>query len=113
VGEMSRPGEALHNVDAEEFSRLMTELSDAEVIDVRTYPEFSVGHLEGAQLYDVMEADWAERIAGLDREKPYLVYCRSGSRSYHAGLHMQDSGFREVYNLAGGIISWTGVIVND
>jgi rhodanese-related sulfurtransferase len=105
--------EALQNVDAEEFARLMTELGGAELIDVRTYPEFAAGHLEGAQLFDLMEPDWADRIEGLDREKPYLVYCRSGSRSYHAGLHMQDAGFREVYNLAGGIISWTGVIVND
>jgi rhodanese-related sulfurtransferase len=113
MGEERTRIEALRNVDADEFSRLMTDLGNAEVIDVRTYPEYASGHLEGAVLYDLMEPDWVERIEALDREKPYLVYCRSGSRSFHAGLHMQDAGFREVYNLAGGIISWTGVIVND
>jgi hypothetical protein len=60
-----------------------------------------------------MEADWAERIAGLDRGETLPCVLPEREPELPRGLHMQDSGFREVYNLAGGIISWTGVIVND
>lgn len=66
--------------------------STRTVIDVRTPDEFAAGHVEGALLIDVSAPDFAERIAELDPEGEYLVYCRSGNRSAQAVATMRDTG---------------------
>jgi rhodanese-related sulfurtransferase len=43
----------------------------------------------------------------LDKTKNYYIYCRSGNRSYHAGVFMLAEGFESVQHLKDGIISWT------
>mgnify|MGYP006269157647 CR=1 FL=1 len=101
------------NVDAAEFARLAEDLADAQLIDVRTPEEYEQGHLDGAQLVDIMDPDFAERIAELDKQRPCLVYCRSGNRSFHAGMFMKQQGFEKVYNLADGILGWNGAVVTD
>ena len=105
--------DALQNVDAGEFAALLQEHPKAELIDVRTSFEFTSGHLPDAHLYDMMDPEWADRIDALDRDGTYFLYCRSGSRSYQAGLYMQQLGFRHVYNLADGIISWDGDVTTE
>jgi rhodanese-related sulfurtransferase/predicted small lipoprotein YifL len=77
------------------------------VLDVRTPEEFGQGHLAGAELIDINTADFEARIAELDRDRPYLVYCRSGSRSESARLLMEDLGFVDVADVDGGITAWT------
>lgn len=101
------------NVDADEFARLMNSLGDAQLLDVRTLAEYQDGHLDGAQLIDIMDPEFAERIDALDRTRPCLVYCRSGNRSFHAGMFMKQQGFETVYNLADGILGWNGAVVTD
>jgi len=64
----------------------------ATVIDVRTPEEFAAGHVEGAELIDIKDAGFAERIAALDPATTYVVYCRSGNRSATAATRMRDSG---------------------
>ena len=67
--------------------------ADLVVLDVRTPEEFSEGHLEGAVLVDFYDADFAEQLAALDPDVPYLVYCRSGNRSGQTLDIMQQLGF--------------------
>ena len=47
-----------------------------------------------------------EKIKALDKSKPVLVYCTVGARSQDVGFHLKSLGFKEVYNLYGGIIHW-------
>ena len=42
----------------------------------------------------------------LDKQKPVLVYCLSGGRSASAAELLSEKGFKEVYNLEGGILKW-------
>lgn len=42
----------------------------------------------------------------LDRDKKYLVYCRSGKRSKSAQEIMKELGFKEVINMTGGFMDW-------
>ena len=42
----------------------------------------------------------------LDKDMVILLYCRSGSRSGNTLEMMQELGFREVYNMLGGINRW-------
>ena len=77
-----------------------------QIIDVRTPEEFADGHLEGAQMIDFYEGDFAARISELDRSQPYLVYCRSGNRSGQTRELMEDLGFTDVRDLDGGAVAW-------
>lgn len=79
---------------------------DLVVLDVRTPEEFAEGHLEGAVMLDFYEADFAERLAELDPDVPYLLYCRSGNRSGQTATLMADLGFNDVADVDGGILAW-------
>jgi len=64
----------------------------ATVVDVRTPDEFASGHVEGAELIDIKDAGFADRIAALDPATTYVVYCRSGNRSATAATQMRAAG---------------------
>jgi len=80
--------------------------ADLVVLDVRTPEEFAEGHLEGAVLVDFYDADFADQLAALDPDVPYLLYCRSGNRSGETLGVMEQLGFTSVANVDGGIIAW-------
>jgi len=80
---------------------------DLVVLDVRTPEEFAEGHLEGAVLVDFYAADFAEQLAALDTDVPYLVYCRSGNRSAQAMGVMEQLGFASAADIDGGIVAWS------
>ncbi|MEM8745438.1 MAG: rhodanese-like domain-containing protein [Actinomycetota bacterium] len=79
---------------------------DLVVLDVRTAEEFADGHIEGAVMLDFYRDDFAEQIAALDRDVPYVIYCRSGNRSGQTRQLMADLGFEAVDDVDGGVISW-------
>ncbi|HRW37527.1 MAG: rhodanese-like domain-containing protein [Acidimicrobiales bacterium] len=62
------------------------------VIDVRTPEEFDEGHILGAERIGLADADFTDRIAELDADGAYVVYCRSGNRSAQAAAQMRDLG---------------------
>lgn len=79
------------------------------VIDVRTPSEVSEGYIKGAhQFIDINGSSFETEIGKLDKSKTYIMYCRSGGRSSRAADYMVNNGFSKVYNLAGGITSYTG-----
>lgn len=79
---------------------------DLVILDVRTPEEFAERHLEGAEMIDFYRTDFAEQIADLDPDVPYLVYCRSGNRSGQTVALMRELGFSNVSDVDGGILSW-------
>lgn len=76
------------------------------VLDVRTPGEFAAGHLAGAVNLDIYAATFADDLAALDREAPYLLYCRTDNRSGQVREMMRSLGFREVHEIDGGIVNW-------
>ena len=76
------------------------------VLDVRTPEEFVSQRLPNATMIDFYSPDFAQQIASLDRETPYLLYCRSGNRSGQAADLMTELGFTDVQEVDGGIVSW-------
>ncbi|MCF8460424.1 MAG: rhodanese-like domain-containing protein [Flavobacteriales bacterium] len=93
------------NVNVEEFAKHM---DGAQLLDVRTPDEWSAGIIEGATMANIYDADFEANLAKLDKEKPVTVYCKSGGRSGQAMAKMQELGFKEVYNLKGGMGAWQG-----
>ncbi|MBN2545240.1 MAG: rhodanese-like domain-containing protein [Spirochaetes bacterium] len=78
---------------------------DMIILDVRTPGEFNGGYIEGAQNINFNSENFEKELDKLDKNKKYLVYCRSGNRSGKAVLMMKKLGFMEVYDF-GGIINW-------
>jgi len=81
---------------------------DLVVLDVRTPEEFAEGHLDGALLVDFYSDDFAEQLAELDPDVPYVVYCRSGNRSGQTLPIMEQLGFASASDVDGGIVAWEG-----
>jgi rhodanese-related sulfurtransferase len=88
---------------------------DAIIIDVRTPEEFAAGHLVGALLIDIKDATFDARIAELDPEADYIVYCRSGNRSAQAVTRMRGIGIRNITDLGSleNASAETGIAIVD
>lgn len=76
------------------------------VLDVRTPAEHAEGALPGSVLIDFYDDDFVEQVQALDRDVPYLVYCRSGARSAKTAEVMGQLGFAGVSDLGGGVLAW-------
>lgn len=76
------------------------------ILDVRTPEEVASGKLPGAVNIDAESAGFEAALAGLDKEKNYFVYCRTGNRSSVATEKMHELGFKHVYDIQGGITAW-------
>lgn len=94
------------SLTATEFAEKAKETPNAVIVDVRTPDEFSKGHLPNALNIDWKGADFDGQTAKLDKSTPVFVYCMSGSRSASAADKMRTDGFKEVYELNGGIMKW-------
>lgn len=94
------------NLAPTEFSKKLSENPEAILIDVRTPEEFAAGHIENSRNFDWNGDDFNNQISTLDKTKPVYVYCLSGGRSGKAASQMRSDGFKEVYELNGGILSW-------
>ena len=76
------------------------------IIDVRTPGEYADGYIKDAVNIDYYSKTFIDDIDKLDKNRTYLIYCRSGGRSGGALDTMEELGFREVYNMLGGITQW-------
>ena len=76
------------------------------ILDIRTPGEYHSGHLKGAIMIDYYSKSFVDDIRGLDKEKSYLVYCRSGNRSARSMDLLQKLQFQKIYHLATGINGW-------
>lgn len=97
---------AVKKMATNEFQQKVAE--STQIIDVRSAGEYADGHLANSVNINVNDADFKEKIAKLDKSKQVCVYCQRGMRSAKAAGMMAELGFKEVYDLEGGIESWTG-----
>lgn len=105
-GCLEQDGRLLDPAVAADLMRVNRDNPDFLILDVRTAQEFSQGYIEGAVLLDYYASDFRERFAQLDRDATIFTYCRSGNRSSHVLKIADDLGFRNVYDLRGGILAW-------
>ncbi len=86
--------------------KLKTENKDIQLIDVRTPEEFSEGHIMNATNIDFYDSAFYTQMNALNKKEPLYIYCRSGGRSGKAAMILKEQGFKEVYDLKGGILDW-------
>jgi len=76
------------------------------ILDVRSPMEFNEGHIPNAMLLPVQDiADSINSIAKY-KDGPVVVYCHTGNRSNIASRVLSRHGFKNVYNIKGGIKEW-------
>jgi rhodanese-related sulfurtransferase len=75
------------------------------LIDVREPNEYAYARIPGAVLKPL--GDFREWALELDKDQEYVLYCHTGSRSWQAAHLLERMGFKNVYNLSGGIDSWS------
>lgn len=74
------------------------------MIDVREYPEFAAGHIDGSRLVPL--GSLGEASSGWDRATPITLVCKSGRRSEQARQQLAALGFSSLTVLEGGIDAW-------
>jgi rhodanese-related sulfurtransferase len=95
-----------HLISPAEFKKKI-ETDEYVLVDIRTAKEYTNEHILGADLnLDFYADDFAEQVNKLDKDKKYLYYCRTGHRSGQAGHYAEQFGFKNVYELEGGISAW-------
>ncbi|WP_288550953.1 rhodanese-like domain-containing protein [uncultured Brachyspira sp.] len=87
------------NVNIEKAIKLVNSSTNMVILDVRTREEYLSGNIPNAINIDVLSQDFKSKIDMLDKNKEYLIYCRSGNRSSIASSIMSTNGFINIYNL--------------
>jgi rhodanese-related sulfurtransferase len=80
---------------------------EAQLIDVRTPEEVAQGALDNAVNINIYDADFKDKLNKLDKNKALFVYCRSGGRSGQCVQMCKAMGFKEIYDMQGGWLSYS------
>ena len=108
--EIEAPTQIIEDVTAQEAFTLIQDNQNNPVfiiIDVRIPEEFAEGHVVNAINIDFRSESFRNEIDHLDKNKTYLIYCRSGRRSAGALSIMEELNFTKIYHMSGGILEWT------
>jgi rhodanese-related sulfurtransferase len=76
---------------------------EIQLIDVRQPEEHEAGRIAGDRLIEL--GSLAVEVDSIDRDRPVVFYCRSGSRSAMATEAFRGAGF-DAHNMAGGLLEW-------
>jgi monothiol glutaredoxin len=94
----------VRQLSARELQRMFESGVRFELADVRTEEERAIAKIEGSRLLDKAYYDY---LLGLDRNTIIVFQCHHGIRSQSAAEHCLGEGFRNLYNLQGGIDAWS------
>jgi len=97
---------AYQDLNAKQFYEMMQKEKDVIILDVRTPQEYQEGHISNAINIPVqILGQQLDKLKNF-KDKKILVYCRSGNRSAIASQILDRAGFKNVYNLKGGLFEW-------
>jgi len=84
-------------------ARELIEAGDVQLVDVREPHEWDAGRIAGARHIEIERLP--SEAESLDRDRPVLFYCRSGSRSTMAAAAFRRAGY-DAYSVDGGLLEW-------
>ncbi|MHB8259913.1 MAG: rhodanese-like domain-containing protein [Bacteroidia bacterium] len=98
----------MQEITVRELKSMMDKKEDFQLLDVREQHEYDICQI-GGELIPMGEV--ATNIAKIPKDKRVVVHCKSGKRSA-AVIQMleQQHGYKNLYNLKGGIIAWVDEI---
>jgi adenylyltransferase/sulfurtransferase len=95
---------AVPEIPVEELKKRLDRGDDLFVLDVREPNEFQICRIDGSTLIPLGQLP--ARVQELDPHREIVVHCKMGGRSAKAVALLQERGFTNVHNLAGGILAW-------
>ena len=107
---IENPNEPLrvNQISATELKAMMDGLVSFELVDVRTEDERAIAKIEGSRLLNEEGHDY---LLSLDRNTTVVFHCHHGIRSQSAAEYfLREKGFRNLYNLRGGIDAWSQLV---
>ena len=103
-GEIKRRLSGVRDVGPGEATRLLNH-ENAIMVDMRSDRDYRDGHIVNALHVPAENNDMPARLDKY-RDRPLIVYCRSGQRSLPVCGKLRKQGFEQVYNLKGGVLGW-------
>lgn len=105
------------HLKAQEFNNLLED-PNTIVVDFRNHYESEVGHFEGAITPDVENFRESlpiinEQLQDFKEDKNLLMYCTGGIRCEKASAYFKHQGFKNVFQLEGGIIEYARQVKED
>jgi len=97
---------AVHTIDSKSFAEKLKTNENPQLLDVRTPKEYSSEHIGDAKNVNWNGDYFVAKVNSYDKSKPIFVYCKVGGRSIQAANKLAELGFKEIYNLDGGIMKW-------
>ena len=94
-------------ISVQELEALIKAKADIFILDVRNPDEFAICNL-GGQL--IPFAELPSRLHELNPDQYIVIHCHAGGRSRRATEFLMGQGFKNVYNLRGGITAWANEI---
>ena len=101
-----QPSKTVQTIDVKTYAEKLKTTENPQLLDVRTPEEFSAEHIDNATNVDWNSDDFVTKTSKYDKTKPIFVYCKVGGRSAQAANKLAEMGFKEIYNLEGGILKW-------
>ncbi|MCD5322446.1 MULTISPECIES: rhodanese-like domain-containing protein [Pontibacillus] len=97
----------MKNITPEEVRKKVEGGENINIVDVREPEEVEEGKIPGAKHIPLGSLD--ERKDELDKDKEYVMVCRSGGRSGKATAFLEENGYN-VINMDGGMLAWEGSV---
>ena len=95
------------NLECKDWSKNIDSDQKQIILDVRTLEEFEEKSIPDAILANILEpSEFMRVVEKLEKNSKIFVYCRSGIRSQKACNILDKLGFKETFNLNGGILEW-------
>lgn len=85
---------------------LMKNEPEITILDIRPEEDFIKEHIPGAVNLDYDGHQFPSKVEKLDKNQPYIIYCKSGVRGGYFLEKMMESGFVGAYNILGGFVAW-------
>ncbi|HLB33687.1 MAG TPA: rhodanese-like domain-containing protein [Chthoniobacterales bacterium] len=96
--------DTIPTITIEELQLRLQQGGNNMLIDVREPSEHELSSIPGSHLIPLGELP--SRLEELQGANEIYLHCRSGGRSAKALLFLQEMGFKNVYNVEGGILAW-------
>jgi rhodanese-related sulfurtransferase len=97
----------MKEITAKEVQQDIEQGQALNLIDVRELDEVESGHIPGIIHIPLGLLEF--RMHELNKNKPYVIVCRSGGRSGNATRFLEHQGF-DVSNMVGGMLAWEGKV---
>ncbi|HHM06522.1 MAG TPA: rhodanese-like domain-containing protein [Gammaproteobacteria bacterium] len=105
VTEMKRKLLGFRELAPQDAVRLMNS-ENAVVVDMRDDKEYGQGHIIDALHIPLGLLENRLQELAEYKDRPLLVYCRTGQRSAQAAVTLRQQGFEKLYKLKGGMLAW-------